>query len=377
MPKPIHELKARFDKAREKQPFDLQKIDEVMSGKHTLPKRLTPRTTELARRIIDFLSGRYSNYDLKYFRQIVIEFERESGFKVGELYKYILKNNRQVVQNFENAQDVLPRRINAYFYARATMAEHSGRPLQEYLSNVKSTELYNHLVSRSSGYVPNDVFIRDYMNGPKRPIFDKLRRELTVIEDTKNNIPGADYKSGTGWNHFIINGDCGKHGVKSYIPLDYTTFDGNAFLIAVNALAKSGFKGQIKTYQPELVSGFFQRADNIVIHGENLDQIISATNLVLSVLESRGVRIGGSLRQTKFAVAKDIQLPELSHLGQRPKSTSFHEGVADLANELLLRTIATNPGKIKSYDDLRRVQTYIFSENGPLVIYLKLIGAFS
>ncbi len=273
----------------------------------------------------------------------------------------------------------VPKKCISFFSAEASKSESAGEDFSAFIGRVGKTpypnKLYSFLRVRFSGFVGNEELIQDYLDGSKRAFLDKLKQELDIIEKDAKKIEGVQYKSGAGWNHFILNGDAQQHrSFKAYISLDYHTFTAKAFISAVQALVKSGFRGQIKTCQPESALMLFQQDDNIVIHGDEPHLVTRAAQAVTKSLEQNGVRIGGGSRVSKFNIAQDFMVPDLPALGQKAHKTSFSEGISEISCEILLQAINGSRQYLKSYTDFRNFLMKLYSDNGPFVQYAKKLN---
>lgn len=263
-------------------------------------------------------------------------------------------------------QDV-PKKCIAFFSAEANKAESTGEDLNKFLSRIGRvpSTLYSYIRKRFSGY-EWDL---------EKKVKEKIRNELLIAEELGKRISNVKYKSGAGWNHFIINGDSQQHrGFKAYITLDYNTFSGKAFALALETLTRSRFRGQMKLAEPGAVYSLFRQDDNIVIHGDDPPLVTRAAQLVIAVLEREGVRIGGGSRGSKFNIAQDFMVPDLPALGNKARKTSFSEGIADIACEILIQAISGSKQYLKSYTDFRNFLVKLYADNGPFVQYLQKIG---
>ena len=267
----------------------------------------------------------------------------------------------------EGRGKAVPKKCIAFFSAEANKAEQAEQDFNKFLSAVGKdpTALYRYLRKRFSGYAWD----------LEKQIKDKVKNELQIAEKLGKKVNNVVYKSGAGWNHFIINGDSQQHrSFKSYITLDYTTFSGNAFALALETLAKSGFRGQMKLAEPSAYYSFFRQDDNIVIHGDEPHLVTRATQLVMAVLQKEGVRIGGGSRSSKFNIAQDFMVPDLSALGKKAHKTSFSDGIAEIACEILLQAINGSRQYLNSYTDFRKLLVKLYADNGHFVQYVKSIG---
>ncbi|MBN1386104.1 hypothetical protein JW968_03970 [Candidatus Woesearchaeota archaeon] len=273
----------------------------------------------------------------------------------------------------------VPKKCIAFFSAEASKSESAGEDFTKFLSRVgrDPNRLYKYLRARFSGFVGDEALIRDYIRGSKRNLWDKLKLELNIIEKEVPRISGVQYKSGAGWNHFVLNGDAQQHrSFKAYISLDYHTFTAKAFISAVQVLVKSGFRGQIKTCQPESVGMLFQQDDNIVIHGDEPHLVTRGAQIVTKILEQNGVHIGGGSRSSKFNIAQDFMVPDLQLLGKKTHKTSFSEGIAEIACEIILQAINGSKKYLKSYPDFINFLVKLYADNGPFVQYVQRANIF-
>jgi len=267
----------------------------------------------------------------------------------------------------EGRGQAVPKKCIAFFSAEANKVEAAGEDFNKFLSTVgKSPDaLYRYIRKRFSGYAWD----------LEKQIKDRVKNELTIAEALGKKVNNVKYKSGAGWNHFIINGDSQQHrSFKSYITLDYDTFSGRAFALALEALTRSGFRGQMKLAEPSAYYSFFRQDDNIVIHGDETHLVTRATQLVIAVLEREGVRIGGGSRGSKFNIAQDFMVPDLPTLGKKAHKTSFSDGIAEIACEILLQTINGSRQYLNSYTDFRKLLIKLYANNGNFVQYAKQIG---
>jgi len=272
----------------------------------------------------------------------------------------------------ENRFDAIPRKCLVFFTAEANRAE-SSISTTKYFDNLgkNPSDLYDFLSSRFSGRESDKEIINNYQkaDGLNNKLYKRLKQELDAIEINGNTIPGVKFSPGQGWLHFKVNEGTTQHDCKAYISFDYTTFTGTAFLFALKKLAGGGFKGQIKVADNPV--SLLKRADNIVIHGEKENKVVKAAELVVQALESQGIRIGGDSRQSKINIAKDIHVPELKYLGKKAHQTSFSEGIAEIACEMLVGSIAASKQHITSYSDVRTVIAALFAEDGQFATYVK------
>lgn len=277
----------------------------------------------------------------------------------------------------EGRVQAIPKKCRSFFFAESNIAESKRKDFTKFLNEVgrDPSELYKFLRTRFSGFVGNEELIRDYLKGSKRTLLDSFRLELLKIQREVPKIQNVVWSSGTGWNHFILNGDSEQHrGFKSYITFDYHTFTANAFILAVKVLAKSGFKGQIKIYQPEVASMQLQQDDNIVIHGDDSNLITRAAQIIIKILEKNGVHIGGGSRTSKFNIAQDFIVPNLPALGLKSHDASFSEGIAEIACEILINSVKASKQYLKSYNDFRKFLDRLYADDGPFVQYLHQIN---
>jgi hypothetical protein len=309
------------------------------------------------------------------------EIERLKAFtqEINLLFQQELKSIKESQDGAisEGRGQAVPKKCIAFFSAESNKYESAGEDFTKFLSKVgrDPNRLYKFLRTRFSGFVGDEELIKDYIQGSKRKLLDKLKLELTIIEDEVPKINGVKYKSGAGWNHFILNGDALQHrSFKAYVSLDYNTFTSKAFILAVRALVKSGFRGQIKTGQPESASTLFQQDDNIVIHGDEPYLVTRAAQIATKVLEQNGVHIGGGSRSSKFNIAQDFMVPDLRILGKKAHKTSFSDGIAEIACEILLQAINGSRQYLNTYTDFRNFLLKLYADNGHFVQYVKKIN---
>ena len=273
----------------------------------------------------------------------------------------------------DNRIEGIPRKCFAFFTAKSYNAENESIPFNEFISKIgkNPNELYNHIRARFSGKVSKEEIIASYIpeTGKNHQIFQKLRDELTLIENIGNSISGVEYRSGAGWTHFIINGDFKekKDSPKGYLTIDYNTFSAKAFSNVLKNLSENNFEGQIKTYQPEAVSSFFIQDDNIVIHSGTQKMVNKGIRITIQTLSDNNVRFGGSSYSGDSNTAEDIKLPKLPNLNLPAKKTSFSDAMAKLACEMLLANIS----QANNYNEFRNIVTELFKGNGHFENYLK------
>lgn len=280
-------------------------------------------------------------------------------------FKFIKESQDRAIH--EGRGQAVPKKCIAFFSAEANKAEAAGEDLNKFLSAVgrNPSTLYSYIRKRFSGY-EWDL---------EKKAKEKIRNELLIAEELGKKVSNVQYKSGAGWNHFIINGDSQqRRSFKSYITLDYNTFSGKAFVLALEALTRSGFRGQMKLAEPAAVYSLFRQDDNIVIHGDEPHLVTRATQLVIAVLEREGVRVGGGSRSSKFNIAQDFMVPDLPALGKKAHKTSFSDGIAEIACEILLQAINGSKQYLKSYTDFRNFLIKLYADNGPFVQYVKRVG---
>jgi hypothetical protein len=357
----------------------VKELQDLHSRGLDIPE-LSLRIITKAQQLKDYIKVMESNRGLDPNKQKK-ELDRLRSFtqEIDNLFQQELRFIKESQERaiYEGRGQAVPKKCIAFFNAEASKSESAGEDFTKFLSRVgrDPNSLYKFLRARFSGFVGNEELIRDYIQGSKRKLWDSLKLELEIIENEVKKISGVQYKSGAGWNHFILNGDAQQHrSFKAYITLDYHTFTARAFILAVQVLAKSGFRGQIKTCQPESVGMLFQQDDSIVIHGDEPHLVTRAAQIVIKVLEQNGVHIGGGSRSSRFNIAQDFMVPDLSSLGKKAHKTSFSDGIAEIACEILLQAINGSKQYINSYSDFRNFLIKLYADNGPFIQYVQRIN---
>jgi hypothetical protein len=170
--------------------------------------------------------------------------------------------------------------------------------------------------------------------------------------------PEAQYTKGSGWHHWIINGDMGRAAAgtsKTYIPIHYKSLLPNAQAVMsaiLKNLVHNGYKGQIKIAASGK-DGWLDRMDNIVLHSGTPEWAQFGANITKQVLDKFGVKIGGAATTGEMEQGLD------------PKGTgeSFNGYVSKEAATTIEQILQAT----KDYDHfMRNIQNH-FAQNGPFV----------
>lgn len=246
------------------------------------------------------------------------------------------------------------RRIMALAVATANTERRAGKSWKDFQMTaighgLHAAAIYHHITSRTTGYdiAKNKVGDLDDQN-----IVSQLQGSIDKTVSACQAIAGADYQKGSGWHHWVVNGDRDRSVAggtpKQYIPLDYRSFIAagpGAIAAALRNLAHNQYRGQFKLIAD--AKGFISREDNICIHSD-VRNAKMGTQIVLAVLKRDGVRVGGGHSN------------ELATSGLDFGGSSFNDSISQMAQTFLVKLL----NGCNDYDHFIRNVTNAFSQNG-------------
>jgi hypothetical protein len=192
---------------------------------------------------------------------------------------------------------------------------------------------------------------------------NKFKELTNFIEQLKQGAikAGAQYVKGTGWHHFIINGDMprGPKGTaKAYIPLHYEKISNAEQIMSaiVAKLISNGYKGQLKIgSDPQM---YQTRYDNIVLHSGDQQMVNHGAQIAMSVIPKEAIGGAGTTGYGEFGL--DI----------KGSDTSFNDFAAQKAYEVIAYLLKST----NDYDQFQRNVQNAFGPMGHFVNYmLKLV----
>lgn len=246
------------------------------------------------------------------------------------------------------------RRILSLAVAQANRSKAGGKPWADFQAygmgmGMHQAAIYHHLTARTSGYDAAKGHIGDLDDAA---LVSELDQAINQAVAASQAVPGASYVKGSGWHHWIINGDRDKSpGVnsnKNYISLDYKSFakNGAAAVPAIlRNLVHNRYRGQFKI----IASGklFMERDDNICIHSDAPNLKI-ASPVVRAILAREGVKTGGSSNAAEVTDGVDFG------------GSSFNDSIAAIAEKFLSKIISA----CRDYDHFVRNVQATFGPGG-------------
>ena len=204
--------------------------------------------------------------------------------------------------------------------------------------------IYDWLTRRMSGY-------EEATSENTEQIKNMISQMISV------SVNGAEYVKGSGWHHWVINGDMprGPKGTnKTYISVHYKTLIPNArdiITAILKNLVSNGYRGEIKIEgKPE---GWLKEMDNIVLHSGSAEWAQFGANIVKKVLNHYNVKTGG------LATSGNMEQ------GLDPKNAgmSFNQYTAEAASDNINSILK----QTRDFDHFAKNIKNHFSENGPFV----------
>jgi hypothetical protein len=217
-------------------------------------------------------------------------------------------------------------------------------------------------ITRSGGVGFNDRSIYGWltqrMSGYEKDTPESTKQINNMMSQMiEPSVNGAEYIRGSGWHHWVINGDIsrGSKGTdKTYISVHYKSLIPNAQAVmtaVLKNLVSNGYRGQIK------ISGdaedWLQRMDNFVLHSGSPEWAQFGANIVKKVLDHYNVKIGGSATTGNMEQGLD------------PKNTgtSFNGYISEIAAD----NIDSILKQTRDFDHFVKNIKIHFGENGPFV----------